>query len=69
MHQHTNDALKHLKMVCILLLAITSLTVSIIQEAKAAVMPGGNGGWLVVASRPNASEAVNVARGYANRFP
>jgi uncharacterized protein YraI len=40
-----------------------------IDVARAAVMPGGNNGWLVVASRPDANAAVSVARGYSNRFP
>ncbi|MEM9630014.1 MAG: caspase family protein [Pseudomonadota bacterium] len=37
--------------------------------ASASVMPGGNGGWLVVASRPDAGAAIQVARGFAGRFP
>eukprot|EP00903_Cladosiphon_okamuranus_P001131 g1129.t1 len=37
--------------------------------ARASVMPGGNSGWLVVASRPDANSAIAVARGFASRFP
>ncbi|MES0880052.1 caspase family protein [Roseibium sp. SCP14] len=39
------------------------------SAANASVMPGGNSGWLVVASRPDAGAAIQVARGFAGRFP
>jgi len=45
----------------------TALSASL--QARAAVMPGGNSGWLVVASRPDTNSAIAVARGYATRFP
>lgn len=69
MHQLGIGAVKQLKMLGIVLGALVCLAATTVQETNAAVIPGGNGGWLVVASRPNASEAVNVARGYASRFP
>lgn len=40
-----------------------------LMETRAAVMPGGNGGWLVIASRSQAHEAVAIAQGYASRYP
>ncbi|MDN3718424.1 hypothetical protein QW131_02265 [Roseibium salinum] len=43
--------------------------VAAVSEARASVMPGGNSGWLVVASRPDVNAAISVANGYAGRFP
>lgn len=50
-------------------LAVCLLGMPIASGARAAVMPGGNSGWLVVASRPDANSAISLAGGYANRFP
>jgi uncharacterized protein YraI len=53
----------------LLTISICMFAGSYIVAARAAVMPGGNNGWLIVASRPEVSAAVSVARGYENRFP
>ncbi|MBN9669216.1 caspase family protein [Roseibium aggregatum] len=50
------------------LLLVTLASMALV-EARAAVMPGGNSGWLVVASRPDPNAAITVARNFANRFP
>ncbi|WP_434053206.1 MAG: caspase family protein [Roseibium sp.] len=69
MHRHGSSAAKHLTTTGLLLLSGLCLLVILLQDVRAAVMPGGNGGWLVVASRPSAPEAINTARGFASRFP
>ena len=51
------------------LFALCWVTPLAAPEARASVMPGGNSGWLVVASRPDANAAISVARGFASRFP
>jgi uncharacterized protein YraI len=53
----------------ILVLVLCFLALSAASQAFAAVKPGGNSGWLVVASRADANTAISVARGFAGRFP
>ncbi|WP_299480124.1 caspase family protein [uncultured Roseibium sp.] len=69
MHQLEHSAARRLKRLGLVLAALACLFVTAIQETSAAVIPGGNSGWLIVASRPNATDAINLARSYANRFP
>ncbi|WP_422375171.1 caspase family protein [Roseibium sp.] len=52
-----------------ILLALAMIVLASVPLAKASVMPGGNSGWLVIASRSDANSAVSLARGYAPRFP
>nr|WP_319386151.1 caspase family protein [uncultured Roseibium sp.] len=69
MHRHGASAATHLKATGFFLVTAICLLFLSLQDARAAVIPGGNGGWLVVASRPSAPEAINTARGFAGRFP
>ncbi len=69
MQRHGASAAKHLKMLGLFLVSALCLLSISLQDVRAAVMPGGNGGWLVVASRPSAPDAINTARGFAGRFP
>lgn len=69
MHRHGASAVTHLKAIGLFLVSAVCLLFLSLQDTRAAVMPGGNGGWLVVASRPSAPEAINTARGFASRFP
>ncbi|WP_298813710.1 caspase family protein [uncultured Roseibium sp.] len=55
-----------LRLLCVLFALLASALVS---TASASVMPGGNSGWLVVASRPDANTAISLASGFAKRFP
>ncbi len=58
-----------LKLLLVLALAALLTAIAAAAGARASVMPGGNSGWLVVASRPDVNQAISVAGGYANRFP
>lgn len=62
-------AARHATRIALLILALSLLTLGSALHARASVMPGGNSGWLVVASRSDANTAVSMARGYAGRFP
>ncbi|MEP2580872.1 MAG: caspase family protein [Roseibium sp.] len=66
--QHLNAAMR-LKAVARLIVCICLLSLLTMQHAAAAVQPGGNSGWLVVASRSDANSAISLAQGFASRFP
>lgn len=40
-----------------------------IMPALASIYAGSNAGWVVIASRSNANDAINLARRYARKFP
>ncbi|WP_305984241.1 caspase family protein [Roseibium sp. MMSF_3544] len=69
MNQLGFRAARVLQAIAIVLTVLFWFSPASVRQAEAAVMPGGNGGWLVVASRPTAPDAINVARSYSNRFP
>lgn len=69
MQRHGPSAAKYLTTFGLFLVSALCLISISLQDVRAAVMPGGSGGWLVVASRPSAPEAISTARGFAGRFP
>jgi len=69
MSERQSTAARRATRFAFLTLALLLLSLGTALHARASVMPGGNSGWLVVASRADASTAVSMARGYAGRFP
>ncbi|WP_428688618.1 caspase family protein [Roseibium sp.] len=69
MNERLSIPMLPLKFLLILVFAGVLTAVSAVAGARASVMPGGNSGWLVVASRPDANQAISVASGYVGRFP
>lgn len=69
MTQHVFRAFKTVKSWVFLTFSVCLMSWMIILDSQATVMPGGNSGWLVVASRQHANEAVSIAQGYSRNFP
>jgi len=69
MSERKSPAARHATPYALLILALFFIALNAAAPARASVMPGGNSGWLVVASRSDVNTAIALAQGYQGRFP